>query len=113
MRKLLLRERTVICLRRPGNSYIYSVDSRFVENGSFLRLSSLTLAYDLPRNLLQYIGLASARVYATGNNLFNICNYRGYDPEVSLYSTSPILKGYDWGQYPMNRSFSIGLKFTL
>lgn len=33
---------------RPGNSYIYSVDSRFVENGSFLRLSSLTLAYDLP-----------------------------------------------------------------
>lgn len=98
---------------RPGNSYIYSVDSRFVENGSFLRLSSLTLAYDLPRNLLQYIGLASARVYATGNNLFNICNYRGYDPEVSLYSTSPILKGYDWGQYPMNRSFSIGLKFTL
>ena len=98
---------------RPGNGYIYSVDSRFVENGSFLRLASLTLAYDLPRNLLEYVGLSSARVYATGNNLFNICNYRGYDPEVSLYSTSPILKGYDWGQYPMNRSFSIGLKFTL
>ena len=62
---------------------------------------------------LSPIGFSAARVYATGNNLFNICNYRGYDPEVSLYSSSPILRGYDWGQYPMNRSFTLGVKFTL
>lgn len=98
---------------RPDNGYIYAVDSRFVENGSFLRLSSLTLAYDFGRSLLEPIGFSAARVYLTGNNLFNICNYRGFDPEVSLYSDSPILKGYDWGQYPMNRSFTIGIKFTL
>ena len=81
---------------RPSNEYIYAVDTRFVENGSFLRLSSLTLAYDLPMKWLSPIGFSAARVYATGNNLFNICNYRGYDPEVSLYSSSPILRGYDW-----------------
>lgn len=98
---------------RPANGYIYAVDSRFVENGSFLRLSSLTLAYDWSRPLLERIGFASARIYFTANNLFNLCDYRGFDPEVSLYSDSPILKGYDWGQYPMNRSFSLGLKFTL
>lgn len=98
---------------RPSNEYIYAVDTRFVENGSFLRLSSLTLAYDLPMKWLSPIGFSAARVYATGNNLFNICNYRGYDPEVSLYSSSPILRGYDWGQYPMNRSFTLGIKFTL
>lgn len=98
---------------RPANSYTYAVDSRFVENGSFLRLSSLTLSYDFPVSILKYIGLSAAKIYVTGNNLFNICHYRGYDPEVSLYSESPILKGYDWGQYPMSRSFSIGIKFTL
>lgn len=98
---------------RPADAYIYAVDTRFVEDGSFLRLSSLTLAYDLPMKWLNPIGFSAARIYATGNNLFNICDYRGYDPEVSLYSDSPILKGYDWGQYPMNRSFTLGVKFTL
>lgn len=98
---------------RPQNNYIYAVDTRFVENGSFLRLSSLTLSYDFPKHLLSPIGFSAAKLYFTGNNMFNICDYRGYDPEVSLYSDSPILKGYDWGQYPMNRSFVFGLKFTL
>ena len=98
---------------RPENNYIYAVDTRFVEDGSFLRLSSLTIAYDFPKKILLPIGFSAAKLYFTGNNLFNICDYRGYDPEVSLYSDSPILKGYDWGQYPMNRSFVFGLKFTL
>lgn len=98
---------------RPSNNFIYTPDTRFIENGSFFRLSSLTLAYDMPKNWLTTIGLAGLRVYLTGNNLFNLCDYRGYDPEVSLFSESPILKGYDWGQYPMNRSFTVGLKVTL
>lgn len=98
---------------RPSNDFTYTPDSRFIENGSFLRLSSLTLAYDMPKRWLSTIGLAGVRLYFTGNNLFNICDYRGYDPEVSLFSDSPILKGYDWGQYPMNRSFTVGLKLSL
>jgi TonB-linked SusC/RagA family outer membrane protein len=59
------------------------VSSRFVEDGSYLRLKTLTFGYTLPQEVLDKIGLRTVRVYATGQNLLTFTKYTGWDPEVS------------------------------
>ena len=90
-----------------NNKLDYS--SRFIENGSYLRLSSATLGYSF--NLKNNKYFSKLRVYATGNNLFVITNYSGYDPEVNSARVSngvPAL-GIGWTNYPMARTISLGL----
>ena len=59
-----------------------------VEDGSFLRLSTVTLGYTLPKNIVSQIGLSNLRVYASGYNLWLWTKYSGYDPEVSTSRSS-------------------------
>lgn len=84
--------------------------SRFLEDGSFLRLRSLTLGYTLPK---QWIGrIEGARLYVTASNLFLITNYSGPDPESSANS-SQNQPGIDLGTPPQPRSVQVGLNVTL
>lgn len=90
--------------------------SEFIENGSYLRLHTLTLGYTLPENWLQKVKISNARVYATAGNVFCIDAYSGLDPDVN---TNLDAGGdgfptpyYDYNSYPKARSFTFGLNIT-
>ncbi len=86
------------------------VSDRFVENGSYLRLKSLSLAWNLPSKWLKPLTLDWVQVYVNFQNLFTICGYDGYDPEVGAVDQSVILQGIDNYRYPSQRIYTIGLK---
>jgi TonB-linked SusC/RagA family outer membrane protein len=79
-----------------------------IEDGSYLRLRNVTLAYTFPANALgkKFPGL---RLYATGTNLFTSTNYIGYNPEVNNQSTSNNTPGEDYGAYPLTRNYTFGI----
>lgn len=83
--------------------------SRFVEDGSYLRLKNITLGYTVPSQLIRKWHLSKMRVYGTAQNLFCLTKYSGYDPEVNMRN-SPLMPGFDWGAYPKSRVFTFGLE---
>ena len=88
---------------------VNDVYSRFIEDGSFLRLKNITLGYTLPHKWTRKFHASKLRIYATGQNLFCISGYSGYDPEVNSASSNPMTPGLDWGAYPKSRVFTFGL----
>ncbi|MGN0280915.1 MAG: SusC/RagA family TonB-linked outer membrane protein [Prevotella sp.] len=86
------------------------VSNRFVENGSYLRLKSLSLAYNLPKKWLAPLKLDWVQVYANATNLLTITGYDGYDPEVGANGQSVIAQGIDNYRYPSPRIYTFGLK---
>ncbi|WP_194774276.1 SusC/RagA family TonB-linked outer membrane protein [Pararhodonellum marinum] len=87
--------------------------SRWLEDGSFLRLKLLTLGYNFPQTIVSNIGIRSLRVFVQGQNLFTITNYTGLDPEVSQNARDPRLAGSDFGTMPQLRSYSLGFNIGL
>ena len=87
----------------------YELYSRFVEDGSFLRLKNVTLGYTLPSKWLKKAYISRLRVYGTAQNLFCLTKYSGYDPEVNMKS-SPLMPSFDWGAYPKSRVFTFGVE---
>ena len=82
-------------------------NSLFIEDGSFIRLSSLRLSYKLQPNIAKKAFMRGATVYVYGSNLLTWTNYRGYDPE---FSASNVLQpGYDNGKYPKRREYGFGI----
>ncbi|OQA48817.1 MAG: TonB dependent receptor [Bacteroidetes bacterium ADurb.Bin302] len=84
-----------------GNSNNNSTSSRFIEDGSYLRLKNVTLGYTLPKRITQKAKINRVRFYVTANNLLTLTKYSGYDPEVG--------GGVDYGNYPQSRTFMFGL----
>lgn len=82
--------------------------SRIIEDGSFLRLKTLTLGYTIPKVLLTRWHIDNLRVYFAAQNLFTITNYSGYDPEVSVRNNA-LTPGLDFSAYPRARQFSFGI----
>ncbi|GAA4235054.1 TonB-dependent receptor [Postechiella marina] len=80
----------------------------FLEDGTYLRIRTLTLGYNFPRKKIQNIGLDRARVYLTSVNPFTFTDYDGFDPEVGGNGLST--RGVDNGNYPVARQFSVGLQ---
>ena len=80
------------------------IDSRYVQNASYLKLRNLTVGYTLKVESLKW-KVQSFRLYATATNLLTITPYKGYDPEVS--------SGTDTGAYPASRTFTFGVNVTL
>jgi hypothetical protein len=89
------------------------VSSFGIEDGSYLRLNTLTLGYTVPKHLLAKVGMNKLRVYGTVYNLLTLTGYSGLDPEVSTNTAQGGAKyptlGLDWGAYPRARSFVVGL----
>ena len=83
------------------------IDSRYVQNASYLKLRNLTVGYTVHSSQFKVHSLKveSVRLYATATNLFTITPYKGYDPEVS--------SGTDSGAYPASRTFTFGVNVTL
>jgi hypothetical protein len=90
-------------------SYANKHSSRFLMDGDYLKIQSLTFGYTLPRQLVSRIGLSKVRVYFEGENLytFTASNYIGYDP------ASVGANGVQWWNYPQARSFVFGLNIGL
>lgn len=88
---------------------VNDVYSRFVEDGSFLRLKNVTLGYTVPQKWTRKFHVSKLRVYASGQNLLCFDNYSGYDPEVNS-KNSPMTPGLDWGAYPKSRIYTVGLE---
>ena len=82
----------------------------FVEDGSFIRCSDVTIGYTLPKSLSKKIYLNKVRAYVSASNLFILTKYSGYDPEVDVQSG--LTPSMDYNRYPRARTFSFGLNVT-
>jgi TonB-linked SusC/RagA family outer membrane protein len=80
-----------------------------VEDGSFLRMTTLTLGYTLPKQISSRLRMQNMRIYASGYNLWLLTNYTGFDPEVSTRRQTPLTPGVDYSAYPKSKSFLFGL----
>ncbi|MCH7410466.1 TonB-dependent receptor [Belliella sp. DSM 111904] len=91
--------------------------SRWIEDGSFLRLKNLSFGYTVPSTFVEQISKGSisrVRVYVSGQNLLTFTNYTGYDPEIAARTgiNTTLGQGIDFGQYPAARTFIGGLQLT-
>lgn len=91
----------------------------WLEDGSYIRLKTLTVGYTLSRAALDRIGIRKARVYVSTNNLLTFTKYKGLDPEVNHFTgvnnavaNAALLQGYDYGTYPQARSVVFGLNLS-
>jgi TonB-linked SusC/RagA family outer membrane protein len=85
--------------------------TRIIEDGSFLRLKTLTLGYTVPKNVISRWGINKLRLYFAAQNLLTFSSYDGYDPEVSIREGA-LTPGLDFSAYPRARSFSFGVNLT-
>ena len=96
------------------------ISTRFVENGSYLRFKTITLAYRINQKWLDKIGIAGASVYVSGQNVITVTKYKGFDPEVSTYGgvsnttdNRNVSLGVDYGAYPQSKTFLFGINLSL
>ncbi|MEG1622975.1 MAG: TonB-dependent receptor [Alistipes sp.] len=83
--------------------------SRFIEDGSFLRLKNLTFGYTFPQRWTRKFYVNKLRLYFSAQNLFVVSSYSGYDPEVNMAASNPMTPGLDWGAYPKSRVYTFGI----
>ncbi|WP_316767772.1 TonB-dependent receptor [Pedobacter frigiditerrae] len=91
-------------LKQHGNS-------AYLEDATFIRLSSIRLAYSLDSEIAKKLYLKGVKAFVYGTNILTWTNYRGYDPEFS--SSNPLTPGDDTGRYPRRREFGLGLNISL
>jgi len=95
-------------------SYDYAFSNQFIQDGSYIRLQTLSLAYTLPRTWLNHAGISAFKIYTNVQNLFTWTKYKGFDPEVGQgtgVSGQP-LNGFDDGRYPSPRIYTVGINLT-
>ncbi|MDR3062109.1 MAG: TonB-dependent receptor [Dysgonamonadaceae bacterium] len=85
--------------------------SRVIEDGSYLRLKTLSFGYTLPSNVLKNMHISKAHVYVAAQNLITFTNYSGYDPEVSIRN-SALTPGLDFSAYPRSASLTFGINLN-
>jgi hypothetical protein len=103
----------------PGNKYPRALasgsldqgifSSAIVEDASYIRLRNVTLAYNLPQQLMKKAKLNNVRIYASATNLWTRTNYSGYDPEGNTFGQNSFVVGYDLGGYPMAKTYILGI----
>ena len=81
----------------------------FVEDGSYIRLKDITLAYDFRLPCLKKVGITRLQPYFTASNLVTFTHYSGMDPEVNQWGGSGAVQGIDWGTYPHCKSYVFGV----
>lgn len=88
--------------RLGGNRLSNEVTSRYLEDGSYLRIKNITVSYPLPAHVLRKMRLQSFRIFLSGDNLYTFTKFSGMDPEVGV-------KGLFSYNYPVSRVFSLGI----
>ncbi len=90
----------------------FRYSDRFVEDGSYLRIQNISLAYTLPIDWVSKIYVQRMKIYATVQNLYTFTKYSGYDPEVGATEQNVLLTGIDNARYPMPRTYTFGINVT-
>ena len=93
-----------------GTNYTTDFNDRAVEDGSFLRLSYVSLGYNVPVDQINFID--TMKLTVSGQNLWLLTDYSGFDPEVNSFAYDPLRNGIDSGSFPNQRTFSLGLNVT-
>lgn len=88
-----------------------AMSTRFIEDGSYLRLKNVMLAYDFPSGWSQKLGISNCKIYMSAQNLLTITNYSGFDPEVNSRTGNWTL-GIDYGAYPPVKAYTLGLNLN-
>ena len=105
---------------RVGNNSNREISSRFIEDGSYIRLKNLAFGYNLPSTITDKIGIGNARLSISAQNILTITDYSGLDPEVNYAADQAgsnfagnTAQGFDFGNYPTVKSvsFSLNVKF--
>jgi len=101
---------------RVGNNSFREISSRFVEDGSYLRLKNVALGYNFPADVTDKLNIGNARLAISAQNLLTFTKYSGLDPEVNYAAdqdgsnfASNTAQGFDFGNYPTVRSFTFSL----
>ncbi len=95
----------------PGHDPLgtFRNSSRWVEDGSYIRVKNVTLGYDFPKKVTNSMRIGSARIYVSGTNLLTFTNYSGFDPESNNSNGSDTFAGVDLASYPSQKKYTIGL----
>jgi TonB-linked SusC/RagA family outer membrane protein len=93
-------------MQSDGNVF----SDHYVENGSYIRVKDITLAYDFAPNFLKKAKFEGLGLYLSLRNIHTFTNYSGYDPEVSRFANNNLSMGADYGSYPMSKMMELGLK---
>ncbi|MDR1644932.1 MAG: TonB-dependent receptor [Tannerellaceae bacterium] len=99
-----------------ANNYggtVANLSSRYVDDGSFIRLKNISLSYRLPKTLVSRLRLGDVKLTASASNLLTFTRYGGLDPEVSAQSSNQNTAGYDWATVPQPRTYQFILNITL
>jgi len=94
----------------PNQNFRYS--DYYVSDGSYLRMKSLQLGFTLPSVWANIIKVKTAKLTLNAENIFTITKYKGLDPDIGPYSSNILLRGVDWGNYPLPRTFTVGLNVS-
>lgn len=98
--------------RANRNADYLHMSDRYLEDGSYLRVKTVTLSYDLPDKALKSLKMKNLKIYVTARNLFTITKYSGFDPEVGSFGMDNTRMGYDFGSYPSVRTAIIGASLS-
>lgn len=100
-------------IRIVGAPVETQLTDRYIEDGSFIRLSDLSISYNFSKKVTNRLKISNMRVFISGQNLKLWTNYSGYDPEVNTGDFKSLLPGLDSGAYPRSKSIVFGLNLTL
>ena len=108
----------------PGNGWVYKasrggtqsnstrLSTFYIQDGSFLRITNITVGYNVKPEALQRMKLSAFRIYMGVDNAFTFTKYLGYNPEVDYNDGANLTPGVDYGKYPLMRSYNLGVKVT-
>jgi TonB-linked SusC/RagA family outer membrane protein len=88
------------------------LSSFYIQDGSYFRMTNAMLGYNFPKAFSQRVKVQNVRVFASVDNAFTISKYKGYNPEVDYNGGSNLTPGVDYGNYPLARTYNLGVKVT-
>ncbi|MDO7744280.1 MAG: SusC/RagA family TonB-linked outer membrane protein, partial [Pedobacter sp.] len=102
----------IAAIRDTRAGYVTNVDTRWIQDGSFIRGKNLLLGYTFPTAIAEKMKLSRLRIYTSVQNFFLATKYRGNDPEVSTYSNA-FAQGQTFFDYPKPTTYMLGLNISL
>lgn len=92
-----------------GENHNHYMSSRWIEDGTYVRLQNVKLSYTLPQTLISKVKLSGVQVYANIQNLATFTKYSGLDPQIGSFNQSSVMQNVDMGRYPSPRVYTFGI----
>jgi len=95
-----------------GENFNHYMSSRWIEDGSYVRIQNMKLAYTFPSTLIEKVKLSNFQIYVNIQNMATFTNYSGLDPQIGAFNQSSMMQNVDMGRYPSPRVFTTGINLT-